>query len=462
MTAIQLDTFLKTMSIIGVLLLVGTILRAKVKPLQTLFLPACVIGGFIGLLLGPRMLGILPFSEEVMATASNMPGRFFALIIAAMPMCATRLKKGELFKRFDAISIGIIITLISALQFAIGFLVNVVCNAVGAPVYAGYGAEMMVGFCGGHGTASTVGGIFEGLGQDYWEVAQGVAMTFSTIGMVFGILLGIIVLNLMARRGRTHYVKNPGALPIEMKVGLYQDKEGRPSAGELTTAGGSLDTLSLHLAYIFLAVGTGYLIHGFIKANQIPYLTSLSQWFWMLIAMYILWPVTRALGWDRYFDPNIKSRLQGCVTDFIVTAAIMSMPIALIAEYWLPLLVTSVLGFAVTVPVLLFLNSRFVQENWVEKSMGPLGMMTGDFITGVLMTRMVDPDFKSNAMEDFSIAYTLNTFYCVAMVAIIFPYVVANGAFSAFLFTGAHAAVLFVLLLMFGVWKKKQIGGEAA
>lgn len=172
--------------------------------------------------------------------------------------------------------------------------------------------------------------------------------------------------------------------------------------------------------------------------------------------MYIIWPITCKLGCDKYFDSDVKSRIQGCVTDFIVTAAIMSMPISMIAEYWLPLLVTSVLGFAVTVPTILLLNKKFLREDWVEKSMGPLGMMTGDFITGVLMTRMVDPDFKSNAMSDFSIAYTLNTFYCVVMVALIFPYVVANGAVSAFLFTGSHAVILAVLLVVFGMWSKRK------
>lgn len=174
----------------------------------------------------------------------------------------------------------------------------------------------------------------------------------------------------------------------------------------------------------------------------------------MLIGMYILWPVVRKLGYDRYFDSNIKSRIQGCVTDFIVTAAILSMPIALIAEYWLPLLVTALLGFLITVPTVLLLNKHYMREDWVEKSMGPMGMMTGDFITGVLLTRMVDPDFKSDAMGDFSIAYTLNTFYCVVMVAVIFPYVVTKGAMSAFLFTGAHAVILILLLIVFGKWTK--------
>lgn len=412
------------------------------------------------MILGPRFLGIVPISEEIMTTASNLPGRFFALIIAAMPMCAKKLEKGELFKRLDAISLGIIITLISALQFAVGFLVNVVFHGLGIDIYEGFGAEMMIGFCGGHGTASTVGGIFQNLGQDYWEVAQGVAMTFATIGMVGGILIGIAVINWVSRKGMTKYVTNPDQLPKEMKTGLYRCREEQPSAGKLTTAGGAIDTLALHLGFIFLDVGIGYAIYGIIQRYQVPLLIFITQWFWMLISMYILWPIVCKLGWDKHFDADMKSRIQGCVTDFIVAAAIMSMPIALIAEYWLPLLVSAVLEFAATVPLLLILDRNYLQEDWVEKTMGPLGMMTGDFITGVLMTRMVDPDFKSEAMGDFSIAYTLNTFYCVVMVAVIFPFVVTQGAMGALLFTGSHAVILTVILVIFGKLRRYKAISE--
>lgn len=446
MTGSQIDVLLKTMAVVGTLLIIGTFLRAKVALFQNLFLPACVIGGIIGLILGPRMLGILPISDEIMITASNMPGRFFALIIAALPMCSKKLQKGELFQRVDAIKLGIIISLISALQFAIGFLINVVFSKMNVGIYSGYGTEMMIGFCGGHGTAATIGGILQNLGQDYWEVAQGMAMTFATIGIVGGIAIGIAVINIMSRKGLTNYVKNPGALPLEMKTGLYSSPEGCPSAGRVTTAGGSIDTLGLHLALIFLSVGSGYTIKYVIDKYKVPGLTYLSSWFWMLMSMYVIWFVIRKLNCERFFDANVKSRIQGCVTDFIVTAAIFSMPIEMIAEYWLPLLITSVLGFVVTIAVLLFMNKTYLSCDWVEKTMGPLGMLTGDFITGVLLTRMVDPDFKSEAMGDFSIAYSINTFYCVAMLAILFPFVVTRGAFAALIFTIIHAAIFMVAL----------------
>ncbi|MEG0440313.1 MAG: sodium:glutamate symporter, partial [Solibacillus sp.] len=52
-------------SIVSGLLLVGTILRAKIKWIQALFLPASIIAGFIGLALGPSGADILPFSDQI-------------------------------------------------------------------------------------------------------------------------------------------------------------------------------------------------------------------------------------------------------------------------------------------------------------------------------------------------------------------------------------------------------------
>ena len=74
-----------------------------------------------------------------------------------------------------------------------------------------------------------------------------------------------------------------------------------------------------------LAVGIGYIIEYFVVKYNVPGLCYMTCWFYALIVMYIIWPVVRKLGWDKYFDANIKSSIQGFVTDFIVTAAIMSM-----------------------------------------------------------------------------------------------------------------------------------------
>ncbi|MCA9582673.1 MAG: hypothetical protein KC416_12820, partial [Myxococcales bacterium] len=49
----------------GLLLLVGQILRVKVRAVQLLYLPSAVTAGILGLVLGPQVLDVIPFSEHL-------------------------------------------------------------------------------------------------------------------------------------------------------------------------------------------------------------------------------------------------------------------------------------------------------------------------------------------------------------------------------------------------------------
>ena len=91
----SLVLILKAVGILSGFLLLGTILRAKVPVFQNLYLPASVIGGFIALILGPRLLGWLPFSDEIMDTIGSMPSVLITPVFAAIPMCLYLKKNGN-------------------------------------------------------------------------------------------------------------------------------------------------------------------------------------------------------------------------------------------------------------------------------------------------------------------------------------------------------------------------------
>ena len=89
MTSQLLTELLQSLSLLSVLLLIGTFLRAKVKLFQKLYLPASVIGGFIGLLISPEILGKFSnfaISEDYIKTYSLLPGILSIPIFAAIPL----------------------------------------------------------------------------------------------------------------------------------------------------------------------------------------------------------------------------------------------------------------------------------------------------------------------------------------------------------------------------------------
>ena len=80
----SLDTLFVSLAILGILLLVGTILRLYVPFIKKFFLPASLIAGFIGLLLGPSVLNVIP--ENIVSTWSSLSGKLIVLVFAPMMM----------------------------------------------------------------------------------------------------------------------------------------------------------------------------------------------------------------------------------------------------------------------------------------------------------------------------------------------------------------------------------------
>ena len=54
-----LGTVFADLQVFALLLLAGVIIRELLPPLPKLFLPACIIGGVLGLILGQQCLGII-------------------------------------------------------------------------------------------------------------------------------------------------------------------------------------------------------------------------------------------------------------------------------------------------------------------------------------------------------------------------------------------------------------------
>ena len=94
----ELTDIIKCFSILSVLLLLGTFLRAKIKVFQKLFLPASVIGGALGLILGPEIAGDTlnaVFSPKTLSVCSAIPGILNLFIVSGIPLTLGKNKVTE-------------------------------------------------------------------------------------------------------------------------------------------------------------------------------------------------------------------------------------------------------------------------------------------------------------------------------------------------------------------------------
>ncbi len=448
MTNTLLTDLLQSMGLLGIFLLIGVFLRAKVKVFQKTFIPASVIGGFLLLLLGPQVLDLIPCPAGWFDIYSLLPGIFIVPIVASVPL-GLRIGIGkdsggtnpEVFKNIlPLIGIGLGTAMF---QFAIGYGTHAAFGSQN--LYDVFGIELAIGFVGGHGTAGTLGNILQELNLPYWEISQGVGITTATFGLVGGILIGIVMINWAARHGQTALLKKPADIPESIRVGYEKDIDKQPAVGRETTMSSSIDTFAFHAGLIFMVCLLSYLILSGAKALKIPVLGSISVWAYGMIVMFIVWGIMCKLHIDYLVDSNIKGKISGALTDFAVISAIASLPIKAVATYIVPILVMVIIGYIVTTFISFFCCKRLLKGYWFEQMIGTFGMCTGVFLTGVLLLRICDPDLESPALATYSLSYTITSVIYFAMLNLFIMLPIIHGA----LYTALVALGIGVIALLF-------------
>ncbi|NQV33681.1 MAG: sodium:glutamate symporter, partial [Phycisphaeraceae bacterium] len=268
----------------------GHLLRTKVQGLQRLYLPSCVIGGLIGLLVF-RALGVLTdptrtglisgvnmFVNDTLTQWRTLPGLLINVVFACLFLGVTLPKFNQIWKS-------------SATQLAYGQIVAWGQYVVGLGLWVLFMAKMFpelpdmfagilpVGFEGGHGTAAGLGKMFSEKG---WDAGQDLALSSATFGIVFAIIVGTILVNWAARKGHVQHISRDH----DLSGIIPQDK--RPSAGKLTVHADAIDSLSLHLVVVGLAIGLGIVFKSSLVRLEsvIPALANLG-----LLGSFPLFPL---------------------------------------------------------------------------------------------------------------------------------------------------------------------------
>ena len=163
------------LGLIALLLLLGQLVRAHLALVQRLFLPANVLAGLTGLVLGPHALDLLPFSDSV----GTYPGILIALIFASLPFSSGAISVAA--RRRPVGELCAYSTLVIFLQWGAGLLFGLVLlRSLWPALHPGFGAILASGFVGGHGTAAAIGSAFAERG---WPEAGSLAMTAATVGI---------------------------------------------------------------------------------------------------------------------------------------------------------------------------------------------------------------------------------------------------------------------------------------
>ena len=465
MTSQLLTQLLQALSLLSVLLLVGTFLRAKVKLFQSLYLPASVIGGFIGIIISPEILGRFSnysISEEWIKTYSLLPGILSVPIFAAIPL-GMFLNENKNIKSMYPSKVLICFGLFqcaSMSQSAIGYATNMFFNKINPQLnmYRTFGYELSAGFAGGHGLAAATGKLLEGFGIPQWEIAQGVALTTATVGLIGGIVFGIIFINLAVRKNKTKIIKliNDNA-DKSMEVGYNKDINKQNSLGRETFLSSSIETITFHLAIIFTVCGIAYIVLNFVKKMNIAGLNVLPVWTYSMIIMFALNFIIKKLNLVWMVDAKVKAKIMGTLSDFAIVSAMTSLPIKAIINYIAPITVMCILGFIITYLLVFPLNSFFFKEDYsFERAIISWGTLTGVLITGMTLLKICDPEYKSPALSEFSLGFSLMSVTGLLIVPILNTVLAVGSTFDNFITAIISAILYFAFAFMIYFINKKS------
>ena len=457
MSAQVVQEMLTGTAIVGAFLLLGAFLRAKVPVFRRWLLPASVIGGTIGLILGPGIWGAnapLPYTADWISFWEALPVVLIVPVFSAAPL-GTGMDPAKQRRRLrDMAPIVLLMTGIFALggsiQYIAGYGLNLAMTAISPEtgLYRTFGYELPQGFAGGHGTATAIGSILQDFGLPWWQTAQGVSLTLATIGLIGGMLIGIFFINRAARKGETQLLGNSHAIDKDTLQGFTKDVNKQGSLGRQTTANSSIETITVHLTILLIASALAYLLSARMRV-WVP-AVYLPVWFYALLIMYLVNFILLKLKLHWMIDTKVKARITGTLSDFAITAAIMTLPIRAVSAYIVPIILLAILGFVATYFVTFPLYRRTFKGDFpFERAIMSWGVNTGVMITGMTLLKITDPEYESPVLSDFSMGFALMSLISLVISPIDYNFL-ARGSTTANFFWNLGVGLFYAVLAFIG------------
>lgn len=435
-------SFLVDAGLLGALLVFGTLLRAKIKAIQTMMIPAGVIAGIVGLILGPNVLGWLPFSDQL--------GTYTSILIAVVFACLALTSDFDLSKIGKSVaSFATYGVLMYSAQVSIGMaLVLLVLGPVfGAPDYIGI--MLFAGWAGGFGSAAAVGSAFADAGD---PAVASIGFTAATVGLLIGVVGGIAQAKFGAARGHAKEFAGVAEIPKELRTGVLDQVGKRDPIGLHLFSGGTIESLTFQAGLVAAVSAAAYGIN-LLLGQLIPSVTFPLFTFAFIVGIALRGILTFGRA-TRFIDKESISSLSGTATDILMVCGIASVVPSLVAEQWLALVVLFIVGLALSLFLGLWLAPRVLGEGWYERQLFTWGWSTGAVATGIALLRIVDPKMNSRTLEDFSVAYL--PVIPVEVTAVTFvPLLIIAGASWAVVGIWGAVTIMALLACLFFVPTKK-------
>lgn len=445
--------------LVAALLAISTAIHRRFSIFERIYIPASVIAGVLGLLLvsliRPQLLDstLLEPLDQLLGSLRGWPGYLIAIVFAAMLLQPPSSQRGGSSVRAvscEALMVGVI----ALGQTAIGLLLTACLIQPFYDVPNSFGMLIETGFAGGHGTAAAMGQVFA-TPELAFPVGLDLGLLMATIGLVYGTLSGIVLINVVLRNPQAFAVPprlaSDALAAAALRSGEAQDTP--PDANPLVPPRGVSSRFAAQALWIAVAFGIGLALQAtvlrvaerldrpagnaaatevtspaaaapdsaqFTQASQpasplnnklswVSLVGGFPMFIYTLLSGLI---VSRLLVWQRrahWLDGPAGGRLSGIAMDLLVVAAIATLNLEAVATYLIPMTLLFLGGAFWSGFCLLVLAPRMLPKpHWFELGLINYGMSTGTTATGFVLLRLVDPELRTAAAKDYALAAPLS------------------------------------------------------
>lgn len=459
-------TFFIDLGLISLSLLLATWLRSKVVFFQKFMIPNSITAGFILL---PFYNFLLPLLGMTPAGLGELAYHMLSISFISITLRTNKWKNRKRGKNIYATSVVIISQMI--LQVIIGLGVTLAfIYTIRPELFHSFGYLLPLGFAQGPGQAYAIGENWRIFGI---EDAGSIGLTFAAIGFIFCSFGGIYLINYGVKKGWITKEQLDSLKKERSQSGMYRTEEEKPVGALLSTQSEAIDSMTLHLALVLFTYLFTFLmlkLIGFLLSFAGPMGVELAQNFWGISFVFaalcgiIVKNLLKLFKLQYIVDNHSMHRISGVSIDLMVTSAIAAISLVIVLNYWFPILVTVLLGGAVTIITTPWMCSRMFTDYPFIRMILLFGVSTGTLSTGLALMRVVDPDFETPVAEDYSYASGLTFFMFIPFILTInFPSKAYQTGDMKWLWMSAAviaAYVVFMLVSIFMISGRKLLKGK--
>ena len=167
----------------------------------------------------------------------------------------------------------------------------------------------------------------------------------------------------------------------------------------------AVEPLAFHAAFVGISILIGWYLLAAIKSlsaqTELNLFASFPLFPLAMIGGIIVQVTCTKLRVARYFDRRTYNRILGLALDFLVVSAIASIKLDVFIAYFWPFVILMTVGLAWVIFATWFIAPRMLPDAWFERGITEYGMQTGVTALGLLLLRVADPQFETEAAESF-------------------------------------------------------------